>query len=199
MEIGAQVLTRFQHVRVITTIRRSHDYESGFCDKTGSQEERDEDSNLLTYAGYLKAIDPITKSVVLCKIDSEEVTGNILILGHNVARVTPSLTAQIAEKDLVQRIVEEDTKKKLSQHPYFRDKSDDKLDPLEVLERQSSILKWMERNRIPASVDKVRDEIIIAGDVRIRPPYERESDYICPTRLILKRVKSIVDSSGCFT
>lgn len=177
----------YNHVNVVTTIKRTDDFQCPFASLH---------NQMLIYSGYLKVIDPLTKSTILCSIDSQKriVTNNLFILGHTISEIQlsdiASRTAALDVQD-VQHIIETDTATKTLSIPYFKRVL---LDEEELNQRRQEIFDWLKKNRIPVDLNPMNNEIEIAKSVRIRAPYEHESDYICPTRIVLSRIKSIVDS-----
>lgn len=190
----------YTRVDVVTSIKKTRDFESPFL-QTSQDKNKPEDNNLihnqLVYTGYLKVIDPITTSTILCSIEETNVTNNILILGNNICDIRPSPKCDnLVELNSleVRKIIELDSERKLSNHPYFyRPQSKSSLTPEETARRGEKILAWLKENLIPAKINEDTNEIVIAESARIRPPYEHESDYICPTRIVYKRIKRIIE------
>lgn len=195
----------YNHIDVITTIKRGRDFQSEFlreckisanCDDNSDQNK----SHELVYTGYMKAIDPLTKSIILCTIEDNQITNNILILGHNIYNIQLSAVNNnpnnVVPPSEVKQIIETDTSAKIANHSFFYRPENTKisLSKDELIERRDEILDWLKKNRIPVSINKETNEVIIADSVRVRAPYEHESDYICPTRIVLKRIKQIIDS-----
>lgn len=182
-----------QHVVVTTTVKikpGSQDVQPEFLkidNKLLDQERK------LMYTGYLKALDPITKCTILCSIDRGAISNNILILGNNIDEIRISCTPEVISTTEVERIIKVDTLNRQSKHPYFAQRISS-LTAEELHRRRDDILEWLARNRIPAILNQDGNEIVIADSVKLKAPYESSSDYICPTRVVLKRVKQIVDS-----
>ena len=191
MDYERAKLLLFHHVDVVTNIKRARDF--GVSDFVPPYEQQEP----LTYSGYLKVIDPISKSVILAKTDGISVTGNVLILGQNICDILQSEWGRKTHIDplTVERILENDSQIKIATHPYFhRPQTRDNLSPEELQKIQKSIMDWFKKYFIPIELNSVTQELIVAESVRIRPPYEHESDYISPTRVALKRIKYLVDS-----
>lgn len=147
------------------------------------------------FVGYLKAFDPISRSVIVCKVEDSEVIENVIILGQHIIRVeliNPEDSILACE---VQKVVESDTLRRLSKVPFLRLNTSCSLLSKEELEhRRNDIQAWLIKNRIPVKVDSSSGDIIIADSVRVRSPYENTTDYTCPSGTVLKRFKHIVDS-----
>lgn len=175
------------HVKVVTKIKKSRDFDSSF--------PYDLQTRNLVFIGYLKAFDPITKSVVMCTVEDNIITENLLILGHLIDRIELYERSDTVSTQDIQRLVFEDTEQRLSKHPYFeRKKVITLLTAEEVTKKRDEIVSWLTKLRIPNQVNAKNNDIIIADDVRIKVPYEHISDYICPTRIVLKRIHHIVES-----
>lgn len=183
----------YKNVEVITTIKmniKSEDPRPAFLhikNDLSVVEKR------LVYKGYLKAFDPISKSTILCSIDKETVINNILIIGQIIDEINLALEPGAISPSKVEQVVQADTLRRQTGHPFFIHRTSI-ITKEELLERRDEILKWLGKNRIPAKMNQDELEIIIADSVKLRPPYENSTDYICPTRVVLKRIKQIVDN-----
>lgn len=183
----------YHHVEISTTIKIN----------IGAQDVRTEflfvDDNLLhneqklVYTGYLKALDPITKCAILCAIDCDTVTNNILILGQVIDKIQLSCSSDTISASEVEQTIQKDNLSRQANHPYFVQKKSSTTKE-ELQNRRDDILEWLSRNRIPATLNEDGEEIIIADCVKLRPPYEESTDFICPTRVVMKRIKQIVDN-----
>lgn len=183
----------YHHVEISTTIKIN----------IKAQEVRMEfllvDDNLLyneqrlVYTGYLKALDPITKCAILCVIDCDTVTNNILILGQVIEKIELSRKTDTIPVSKVEQTIQRDTLKRQASHPYFAHRKYS-ITKEELQRRRDNILEWLLRNRIPATINENGQEIIIADSVKLKPPYEESNDFICPTRVVMKRIKQIVDT-----
>lgn len=183
----------YHNVEVLTDLKKSSEFTSDFCIPNSSDSKRTS-NQILVYAGYLKAIDPITKSIILTAIDeaSNRVLKNILILGQHVVSVHEVETNVPVTK--VKYILEQDSQEKVKSHPFYQRETEiDLLSPDQLKSRQEEILNWLKLNRIPTVLDELSNDLIIADSVKIRPPYQHVSDYICPTQVVLKRIKHIID------
>lgn len=178
---------QYHHVRVATTVRKASDFDP---QKSFPFVVRNQSSDKLVYVGYLKALDPISKSAILCQIENSEITKNIIILGHCIEEINLSEENDLIPPCDVRRIVE------LEQSQKFTNHSSHSLTDQEVKDRRDEIVGWLRKLRIPANVDAITNEVIVADSVRIRPPYESATNYICPTRIVLSRIKRIVESRG---
>lgn len=179
------------HVDVSTQINRSCDYRSTFCSPAQTPSSK-QDSKKLVYTGYLKAFDPITKSVILCNIENELVSENILILGRHITTITKSDNSVVnLSPNQVQEVINSGVSLKLVRHPYLG-LSKSYSDEAELSKRCEEIMEWLKKNRIP--VERRDNDLIVAEVVKIKPPYEHATDYICPTRTILERLKRIIES-----
>jgi hypothetical protein len=181
----------FKRVDVETNVKKSKDFSSDFSSHDGKQ---------LIFTGYLKTVDPISHSVILCQPDTDDksIAKNILILGQNICDVRSTLDSNpksLTEVDLKALITNEHAIK-LGNHPYFyKSAARQNLTEQELIATQAKVISWFKKYRIPIVLDDQSQELIVADCVRIRPPYEHETDYICPTRVVLKRIKYIVDIS----
>lgn len=186
----------YKHVEVKTKLRRRPDFSHTFCLPIS-----DDQTSELTFSGYLKAVDPISKSTILCKINDEQIIEqNLLILGHHITYVKCTNRDDSIPPTEVERIIETSCRLELSNHPFFnRNSPSEELSGEQLDKRRVEISDWLSRLRIPNRLDEVNGEIIVADTVRIKPPYEFTSDYICPTRIVLNRVKQIVDSRASDT
>lgn len=182
----------FKFVTVRTNIRRTKDFESDFSIDKPEFPNGTNNQTLLTYSGYLKAFDPITKSAILCSIENNKVINNILILGHSIDQIQLKQNDKYCNE--ARQIIEADSIEKSSQHPYFHRPGVNSITDEELLKRREDIISWLKKNRIPMEVNQDTSEIIIAESARVRPPYEHEIDYICSTRIVLTRLKHIIDS-----
>lgn len=178
----------FSHVTVETLVKRSNDFTSDFSSGNADSEET------LCYNGHLKAADPISGSVVLCDIDREtnRVIKSIMIIGNVIDNVKPSSQICIP-KEIVLRAIELE-RQCLARAPYFRKNLQD-LTRDQIIERRDEIMSWLQSCFVHVEHDDSTNEISISSTkIRVRPPYERDSDYICPTRIVLQRFKGLIDS-----
>lgn len=182
----------YHRVRVLTKISKSINYVSSFASSTTDL------NGLLIYIGYLKAFDPLTNSAILCSIIDGKVDENIIILGHIIETIELDIQNKeygYIDASNVEEIIKIDTSKKCENHPYFKNKINSIESNVDQLDnRCHQIIKWLNKNRIDAHVDQNTKNIVIADLITLRSPYVHVSDYICPTRIILKRVKNIIDS-----
>lgn len=183
----------YQHVVVISTVKikaGTQDVHPEFLEVDNKLLDHEQN---LVYTGYLKTLDPITKCTILCSIECGTVTNNILILGHIIDEIKISCNQETISTSEVEQIIKSDTLKRQSNHPYFAQKISS-LTTEELHRRRVDILEWLARNRIPARLNQDGNEIIIADSVKLKPPYDSSNDYVCPTRVVLKRIKQIVDN-----
>lgn len=176
----------YHHVDVITKHKRRPDFQEDFVDL---------EAQSLIYSGYLKAIDPHTKSVVLCRISSDKlVNDNALILGHNICDIKLSnyKSDDAITVEEVEEIIQSDREKRLESHPLFDQRYVCSKEELDF--RRDLILNWLRKNRLPVSCDFDNGDIIVCGRAKIKPPYKNTKDFICPTRVVLKRLQHIVNS-----
>lgn len=185
----------YRHVEVVTNVRKSQDLVSKFTP------QQNNDDRLLTYSGYLKSFDPITNSSILCLIEYDVVMNNILVLGTHIIdiRLSANCDAIYLSPIEVCHIIEHDSLTKVARHSYFqRSPSSDAIEILAnkdlLTKRHNEIIAWLKENRVPADLNYETDEIIVAGCARIKPPYEKDSDYICPTAIVLRRLKCLIES-----
>lgn len=136
------------------------------------------------YKGFLGTFDPITKSIVLHQIGSTDVIKSVLIMGWVIKDVTALVTTNGLTKSEVKLMIEKNHKKILAEHPYFVESNCENS--------SKEVYEWLVKNRIPASLGSNGD-IDIADCIRIKPPYDKESNYICPNRIILSRVMKLVN------
>lgn len=177
----------FHHVDVITNVKEGEKLESRFLIHS---KER-----VLIYSGYLKTIDPISSSVILCLIESGKIVEQVIVLGRIVDDVIISEKNNVLQPGDVEQIIKQDTVKRVKNSTFYsQNKTPVPITLEEIQQRRDSIMEWLTKNRIPAKVDILSNEIIVAGKVRLKAPYQYSSDYVCPTRVILKRIKDIVDS-----
>uniref|UniRef100_A0A6G1SDS3 AD domain-containing protein n=1 Tax=Aceria tosichella TaxID=561515 RepID=A0A6G1SDS3_9ACAR len=188
----------YTHVNVETNIKKSKDFTSDFLLHSKHLDESTiPDKRRLTFTGYLKAIDPISHSVILCQIERETRSiNNILILGRNICDIHQSTSDPdqdyLSKEDVANYC--DNYVSSLNNHPYFC-KPSTSLTSQELIESQTRIVSWLKKYRIPIELDEKSQELVVAECVRIKPPYKHESDFICPTRVVLKRIKNIVDMS----
>lgn len=182
-------VAQYSYVTVRTRIKKRADSSSLFILQDG-----DSDNLYLSYRGYLKALDPVTRTVVLCYIKDEEVVETVFIFGHNII----SVECECDEKNLipphiVKRTIEDQSKKLLVACPFFLNlDASSNLTEEDLKQRKDKIISCIKANRIPVALDRLDETIVIADSVKIKPPYAHDSNFICPTRLILKRIKAIV-------
>lgn len=179
----------FHHVDITTNIDRAQDFDCPFAPKN-RLESRGGRNTKLVYSGYLKAFDPITKSVILCNLQGKALCQNIIILGRHIVSITKSdNSTDSLPVEEIQSIIEKDSSHRLVNHPFHR-KGTSSLTEAELSDRCDEIIKWLIKNRIPA--ERCGNDILVAETVKIRPPYEYVTDYVCPTRTILDRLKRII-------
>lgn len=185
----------YHHVNIITKLKKSSHFKSDFLDYSDCDNNHGVQQNLV-FSGYLKTIDPISRSVILAIIDTTNntVKSNILILGQNIDTISKSSGDSLIPKK-VETIFKLDNLNKLASHPYYkRDTTKYQLTDEELVDLQNEIISWLKKNRIPVEFDQLTNNIIVNDIVRIKAPYEHITDYICPTRIVLKRIKHIIDS-----
>lgn len=176
----------YTNVKVKTKLKRPHVFNNPFLCNT-------DDISTLVYSGYLKAYDPLTNSTILCHIVGGNVTENVIILGHTIDSVTHYVdsTNPSINRSEVETIVIQDTLNRCKNNPYYSDKNSTIT---EANIRGDEIVNWLNKNRIPAYIEESSKDIVISDSIRLQQPYEHISDYRCPTRIILKRIKTIIDS-----
>jgi len=182
----------FCHVDIITNVKVGREFTSEFS--------RSLPGETLVYSGYLKTFDPITGSVVLSLVQDEKIVANTLILGDTVSDIVESTDKDPYDysPDVIEKIFEANNKR-LAEHPFFKrsectqQKFDDQSNN-DMVELRDEITAWLKENRIPVESDERTHVITVGGCVKIREPYEHESDYVCPTQVVLKRLKYLVDS-----
>lgn len=184
---------QYCHVRLQTNITRGGDFTSPFL---YSSIHSHPDTKLLHYRGYLKFFDPETASIFLCNIKDKQVVDNILIFGHTIKSIeADEYDDLLLDPEEVEAIINADTDKRIVNNQFFnKNINRTTLSESELNSRQNEIVSWLRINRIPIRIDEVTGDLIVAEMIKIKPPYEFDSDYVCPTRLILKRMKNIVDS-----
>lgn len=159
---------QYHHVRVISKYQASH-------------------------TGYLKVVDPISMSMILCDIEDSKVTKNILVLGHGIIGVERTNIPNSLKPDEVAILVEADGRDRLGTNPFFAEKyKDHNLTEEKLRARRDRIENWFKASRIPIEVHPVSNEIIVATTVRIRPPYDSPKDYVGSTSTITKRIIYLV-------
>lgn len=179
----------YHHVSVLTTVRQTKDCSINYTTIS------DEPGEFLEFTGYLKVVDPISKSVILCQVEEGTIVNNVLILGHVINTIQISTKPDSIPVSVVSGIIQKDSLTKLKAHPYSKGEAANSLVKSETIDkREEAIIKWLKKNRIPAKYDGVNSCILIADCVKLKPTYQFLSDYICPNRIVLKRLKHIVDS-----
>lgn len=180
----------YHHVIVLTKVNRAKDCSINF---DGTSEKL---GKVLEFTGYLKVVDPISKSVILCQIKDEFIVNNALILGHVISSIQVSTMLDAIPTSVVSKIIQEDSSIKFEAHPYFEGRRKNQLLSSEVINRRGDeIIEWLRKKRIPARRDCVDNSIIIADSVRLKSPYESPCDYTNHKNMVvLKRLKNIVDS-----
>lgn len=192
----------YRPVLIKTTIAKGYDFQNRYF------APRDDTNNKFAcFAGYMKCVDPISGSIILCQInDKNQITKNILILGNNVSDISAihdkneEVTTRYCDLQVqrIKNIIEKDSNGKLESHPHFSRASRLAalaLEPEDLSRRQKEIIEWLRHNRIPCDISEEQTtDIIVADSVRIRPPYEQDCDYVCPTNTVLRRLKAIIDS-----
>lgn len=186
MELNMDEISKQLYRNVVVTLRvdRTREYKSEFLSHVTT--------NNLAYSGYLKAFDPITKSVILCSIKDSKVDKNILIIGHNIESIRVS-NEDLLPLNVVEQIIVDNRNEQLNKQADLFSKTD-RLSAGQLEERRLEILSWLEQNRIPAVSEPSTNDIIIGDCVRIKSPYENAADYVCPTRVILKRIMKLLES-----
>lgn len=148
----------------------------------------------LSYTGYLKALDPISGSVAICDIVDEQVTHSMLIFGHNIASISYKDDENLLQPASVKDIIETHNVRLLSDCPFFMNEN---LGPMpseeNLAKRKDRIIEFIKANRISVAFNELDRSITVAESVIIKPPYKRDSDFICPTKLIKRRIKTIID------
>lgn len=187
----------YQLVVVETDVRQTKDFASSFLADGNIEQISTKDGKLnLAFNGYLKTIDPISHSVILCHLTGESIVDSLLILGRNIRdiRLSKILNRNSLTVCDFEQLVERDQQAKLRNHPYFcKPPTNQPLDPEELTLSQARIINWFNKYRVPIKLIEDTQELLVADCVRIKPPYLHESDYICPTRVILRRIKYMVD------
>lgn len=185
----------YEHVVVITTIKRTPEFD--FASAHFYRIHRRHQDEFLAFVGHLKVVDPVSESIILCHISADrKITKNILILSHSIDRIELSVE-KICDipKSEVRDIIQAENAKKIASSPFFeRVKNEDVANCEEIIQKIQDIVDWLTASRIPHEVNCDTSEIIIGDVARIRPPYDHESNYVCPTRTMLKRVMYIVNS-----
>ena len=184
----------YSYVDVVTTIGAGLRLDSKFLSANAQQQQS------LIYSGYLKAFDPVTSSSILCLIEDNIVRRNLIVLGCNIIDIIPSLTTvnKLSPTE-AGAIIELDSQTKAARHPFYQRTSQSgaglvTLEGETLVEVRDEIVDWLKVNRLPVSVDEQTHEIQVAGSIRINPPYEHETDFVCPTRVVFKRIKHIISS-----
>lgn len=194
MIIDLQIVEKllYNHVNVATSVSKGRDRTSSFLIEDANKE--------LTFSGYLKVYDPISGSIVLCHISEGKVAKNILILGCNISAInqTPESASHLQPID-VRRIIELDRQAKVAHHPYFqRSHSLEEQSTIHnhrnIEKLRDEIVGWLRENRLTVTTHEPSNDIIVADRIRIRPPYKHESDFVCPTNIVLKRIQHIINS-----
>lgn len=184
---GAKKLL-YHFVHTHTNIRRTKDFTSQFAsDAAGGN---------LILTGYLKTIDPISHSVILCLIDEQTglVSDNILILGQNISDIKLADNGNKIDCKRVKDFIDIDSHEKLKHHPYFQRPTKPTLTRQELSLLQGRIIEWFTKWRVPIELNEETQELVVKS-VRIRPPYEHEADYVAPSRILLRGIKHMVDQS----
>lgn len=130
-------------------------------------------------AGYVKTIDPVSKSIVMVLTDSGRPSTAHVIMGHAVKSLTVVTDATPAEKEKIEQLFLP-ARVKLSSE--------------QLREKKEKLRSWLCVNRIP--VTESADEpgvLVIAGSVRLLPPYGLE-DFQCTNSLVLGKIRGIISS-----
>uniref|UniRef100_A0A6M2CZI6 Protein ovary overexpressed n=1 Tax=Rhipicephalus microplus TaxID=6941 RepID=A0A6M2CZI6_RHIMP len=128
-------------------------------------------------AGYVKTVDPISKSVVLVLFEDGKAKVLHVIMGHAVKSVTVVTDASPAEKEQIETLFML-TQKELSAE--------------ELRQRKENVRSWMCVNRIPiAEATKEPGTLVIAGSVRLLPPYGPD-DLQCTNSLVLGKIHRMI-------
>lgn len=179
----------YHHVIVSTNVNRTKDCSINF------NRTSEESGKVLEFTGYLKVVDPISKSVILCQIENEIIFNNALILGHVISSIQISTMLDAIPTSIVSKIIQEDSLIKFEAHSYFEGSNHQSVSSEVINRREEEIIEWLRKKRIPAQHDCVDNSIIVADSVRLKPPYDSPCDYTnCKNMVVLKRLKNIVDS-----
>lgn len=197
MEIDIDEISNLLYhlVEVTLTVKISGQHKSLFvAPSTTLGIEKDCDPKLI-YRGYLKAYDPVSKSVILCLIQDGLMLENMMVLGYYIDKLRISGQPSALSPQDVQNIIEQNLSSKYTHNSksVHDGLSQSNQDP-GLVERSDRTLQWLLKNRIPARLEPSDGSIIIADSVRLKSPYKSSSDYVCPNRIVLKRIKRIVES-----
>ena len=149
----------------------------------------------LSYSGYLKTCDPITKTVILCypSEDRQSIRKSLIIHGNHIDNLVPSENeTQLSPSD-IETLIEKDYLERLADNNIHNCHYNSKPSP-QVPERGEKLYQWLLENRLPVKFDYDTKNIHISDCIKIMAPYTRDSDYITPNRIVLKSVKKIVES-----
>ena len=152
------------------------------------------DENNVSFVGYLKTVDPETEAAILVCIKDGLVLRSMLVLGHCIKSITLLADEKndSASSQMIKDIIEKDDKVGASNYVTLSICQDESTREY-LANLKEPIKNWLTKNKIPVRTQDGTDNLIIANCVILKPPFTDECNYICPNRIVLYRIKSIID------
>ncbi|XP_015790831.1 gem-associated protein 6-like [Tetranychus urticae] len=125
-------------------------------------------------AGLVKAIDPLSGTIVLLhcdEADPSKVTDIRIITGHSIEEV--NIEADQNSNQLVADILKEK-----------------EFDENELQDRKEKLIDWFKKNRIPI-VEKENKDLVVASVITIKPPY-RKDDCSSSNVMVIRRIQDLM-------
>uniref|UniRef100_A0A023GA07 Gem-associated protein 6 n=1 Tax=Amblyomma triste TaxID=251400 RepID=A0A023GA07_AMBTT len=130
-------------------------------------------------AGYVKTIDPVSKSIVMVLLDDGRPSRVHVVMGHAAKSLTVVTDASPAEKEHIEEL--------------FMPESVE-LNTEQLRHKKENLRSWMCVNRIPvAEPANEPGVLVIAGSVRLLPPYGLE-DLQCTNSLVMGKIRGIISA-----
>lgn len=140
--------------------------------------------NSIHINGYIKTIDPLSKTVVLINFDEikQDVPLQVMLISDHAIDSISLMDAEPIDKyrlDLVKDL-------------WRNGKIVDQVDEGSVKERRDRLFKWIkEDNRMPIELND-DGSMVVASILTIRSPFRCE-DCFCSNEIILNNIKTIIN------
>lgn len=152
---------------------------------------------ILAYYGYLNAYDPVTGSTILSHLNLTGITRSVLIPGKRIQSITAD--SEVNRQEFIHQStnaklsIEIERNQKLKLHAHNAKQHETFDNGFQEYKSAEQIFNWLELNKLPVSLEKNTNTILVSDCIKIRPPYRNDCDYSCPTGIVLSRIKKIVD------
>lgn len=166
----------------------------GHCIKSISLYQKEQDDNEMVIR-KLSSINFDSHDIQECSNRCSQEDQPDILQTLNVDRIDElkMITNQdhLESPETIRNIVEKTDKVQLSR--YYADNTPDEATNRQMNELKETIKSWLVTNKIPVETKDGTNDLVIANCVTLKPPYTDECNYICPNRIVLYRIKSIID------